>query len=219
MLPSTPSRETDRDILGAAASIFIVSSVKIPTEATTLITSELNHQLPDQRIAAVYRFQALWRNRHQVWQRLEENGQLAMKVTPSQIEFTLPSPKLGLESSQVIDAPWEPRMKTKVSNAVHDRGQVRVRGKVLVRAHLIHWSLQMLLSATKSHRKNQIELVQSVLHAEEEKRRRERELFHITAVPLLSRASQEPGLFVLGGVAGDDHVECKSDQPRFSPRY
>ena len=59
-------RETDRDILGAAASIFIVSSVKIPTEATTLITSELNHQLPDQRIAAVYRFQALWRNRHQV---------------------------------------------------------------------------------------------------------------------------------------------------------
>ena len=101
-----------------------MSSVKIPTEATTLITSELNHQLPDQRIAAVYRFQALWRNRHQVWQRLEENGQLAMKVTPSQIEFTLPSPKLGLESSQVIDAPWEPRMKTKVSNAVHDRGQV-----------------------------------------------------------------------------------------------
>ena len=68
----------------------------------------------------------------------------------------------------------------------------------------------MLLSATKSHRKNQIELVQNVLHAEEEKRRRERELFHITAVPLLSRASQEPGLFVLGGVAGDDHVERKS---------
>ena len=130
--------------MGAAASIFIVSSVKIPADATSLITSELNHQLPDQRIAAVYRFQALWRNRHQVrrrscglkgfktkdstlrqvWQRLEENGQLAMKVTPSQIEFTLPSPKLGLESSQVIDAPWEPRMKTKVSNAVHDRGQV-----------------------------------------------------------------------------------------------
>ena len=68
---------------------------------------------------------------------------------------------------------------------------------------------QMLLSATKSHRKNQIELVQNVLHAEEEKRRRERELFHITAVPLLSRASQEPGLFVLGGVAGDDHAECE----------
>ena len=52
-----------------------------------------------------------------------------MKVTPSQIEFTLPSPKLGLESSQVIDAPWEPKMKTKVSNAMHDRGQVR-EGKI-----------------------------------------------------------------------------------------
>ena len=49
-----------------------------------------------------------------------------MKVTPSQIEFTLPSPKLGLESSQVIDAPWEPRMKTKVSNAVHDSANAKV---------------------------------------------------------------------------------------------
>ena len=109
--------------MSAAASIFIVSSVKVPAETTALITSEMNHQLPDQRINAVYRFQALWKNRHQVWQRLEENGQIAMKVVPSQIEFTLPSPKLGIETMAVVDAPWEPKLRTTVSLAVHDRGQ------------------------------------------------------------------------------------------------
>ena len=66
---------------------------------------------------------------------------MAMKVTPSQIEFTLPSPKLGLESSQVIDAPWEPRMKTRVSGAVHDRAQVR-EGEV----QIINWELVCSLS-------------------------------------------------------------------------
>jgi hypothetical protein len=45
----------------------------------------------------------------------------------------------------------------------------------------------MLLSATKSRKKQQIELVQNVIHAEEEKRRRERENYHITSVPVLSR--------------------------------
>ena len=36
--------------------------------------------------------------RYQVWSRLEENGQINMKVTPSQIEFTLPSLKIGIEN-------------------------------------------------------------------------------------------------------------------------
>ncbi len=53
----------------------------------------------------------------------------------------------------------------------------------------------MLLSATKSRKKQQSELVQSVIHAEEEKRRKERENFNITAVPILTRAAQEPSLY------------------------
>jgi hypothetical protein len=53
----------------------------------------------------------------------------------------------------------------------------------------------MLLSATKSRKKQQIELVQNVIHAEEEKRRRERENYHITSVPFLARAAYEPSLY------------------------
>ena len=50
-----------------------------------------------------------------------------MKVTPSQIEFTLPSPKLGVESMPVIDPPWEPRCKPKITQTIQARGQVRKR--------------------------------------------------------------------------------------------
>jgi hypothetical protein len=59
-----------------------------------------------------------------VWQRLEENCQISMKVVPSQIEFTLPSPKLGIECLPVVDPPWLPKIKTKI-NTIHDSGQVR----------------------------------------------------------------------------------------------
>ena len=49
-----------------------------------------------------------------------------MKVVPSQIEFTLPSPKLGIESLPVIDPPWIPKYKTKIEEVtIHERGQVR----------------------------------------------------------------------------------------------
>ncbi|CAB4054728.1 UNC80 [Lepeophtheirus salmonis] len=184
--------EADKDVVGAAASLFIVSSVKIPTQCLDLISSELNHQLPDQRISAIQRFQVLWQNRQQVWQRLEENGQISMKVTPSQIEFTLPSPKLGVESLPVIDPCWIPRYKTKIEDVTiqHDKSQ-------------------MLLSATKSRKKQQSELIQSVIYAEEEKRRKERENFHITSVPVTMRAAYEPSLYNGGNV--DEHDEGDED--------
>ena len=65
----------------------------------------------------------------------------------------------------------------------------------------------MLLSATKSRKKQQTELVQSVIHAEEEKRRKERKIFHITSVPVLYRAAYEPSLY---HGTSDEHEDRKS---------
>lgn len=64
----------------------------------------------------------------------------------------------------------------------------------------------MLLSATKSRKKQQTELVQSVIHAEEEKRRKERKIFHITSVPVLYRAAYEPSLY---HGTSDEHEDGK----------
>ena len=106
-------------------------------------------------------FQALWRNRFQVWQRLEENGQIAMKVVPSQIEFTLPSPKLGIESLPIIDPPWIPKTRTKIST-IHESGQVSFATALLPRSSFLNlsignWNFFLLsfLDALVSYQKSQ----------------------------------------------------------------
>lgn len=62
----------------------------------------------------LFRFQVLWKLRYQVWPRMEEGAHVLFKVPPPGIEFTLPSPKIGIESLEVVDSPWELLVKTKV---------------------------------------------------------------------------------------------------------
>lgn len=38
---------------------------------------------------------------------------MTFKVPPPGIEFTLPSPKIGIESLAVVDPPWSPQVKDK----------------------------------------------------------------------------------------------------------
>ena len=64
-------RESDRDVVAAASSIFIVSSVKVAAQTTELIKSELHHQLPDQRINALLRFQVRFKFEYTVGGRLQ----------------------------------------------------------------------------------------------------------------------------------------------------
>ncbi len=68
--------------------------------------------------------------------------------------------------------------------------------------------MQTLLSATTSRKKQQSDLVQSIIQQEDEKRRRERQGFNITAVPIMSRASNEPSLYSAAG-SGEDKDESK----------
>lgn len=44
---------------------------------------------------------------------MEEGAHMSFKVPPPGIEFTLPSPKIGIESLPVVDPPWCPRQQTK----------------------------------------------------------------------------------------------------------
>ena len=87
--------DQDPDVAGASSASVIVASVKEPRHTMGLVMAELRHPAAHVRINAILRVQVLWKNRYQVWSRLEDGGQISMKVTPSQIEFTLPSPKIG----------------------------------------------------------------------------------------------------------------------------
>lgn len=61
-----------------------------------------------------FRFHILWKNRFQPWPRMEEGAHNSFRIPPPGIEFTLTSPKIGIECLPIVDAPWMPQVETKV---------------------------------------------------------------------------------------------------------
>lgn len=62
----------------------------------------------------------------------------------------------------------------------------------------------MLVTATKTRKKQQTEAIRQALQMQEDKQKEERESFLITTIPITQQASHEPGL---DHGSGEDHVE------------
>ncbi|XP_020299995.1 protein unc-80 homolog isoform X4 [Pseudomyrmex gracilis] len=176
--------ESNQEVAASAAALFIISAVRAPNQASDLMHKSLQHSNTSVRINAILRFQVLWKLRYQVWPRMEEAAHLTFKVPPPGIEFTLPSPKIGIESLPVVDPPWMPQVKTKVEEVTID-----------------HERHRSLVTATKTRKKQQTELIKKALQAQDDKRREERENFLITTIPITVQAAYEPS------PVGDDHDE------------
>lgn len=106
--------ELNQEVAASAASLFIVASVRAPNQAISIMQEGLQNEEASVRIESILRFQVLWKFRYQVWPRMEEAAHVTFKVPPPGIEFTLPSPKIGIESLPIVDPPWMPQVKTKV---------------------------------------------------------------------------------------------------------
>ncbi|XP_014469276.1 PREDICTED: protein unc-80 homolog isoform X4 [Dinoponera quadriceps] len=176
--------ESNQEVAASAAALFIVSAVRAPNQASELMQKGLQHTSTSVRINAILRFQVLWKLRYQVWPRMEEAAHLTFKVPPPGIEFTLPSPKIGIESLPVVDPPWMPQVKTKVEEVTINQERHR-----------------SLVTATKTRKKQQTELIKKALQAQDDKKREERENFLITTIPITVQAAYEPSPI------GDDHDE------------
>ncbi|XP_061939228.1 protein unc-80 homolog isoform X3 [Apis cerana] len=176
--------EANQEVAASAASLFIVAAVRAPNQASELMHHGLRHNSTSVRINAILRFQVLWKLRYQVWPRMEESAHLTFKVPPPGIEFTLPSPKIGIESLPVVDPPWMPQVKTKVEEVTINQEHHR-----------------SLVTATKTRKKQQTELIKKALQAQDDKKREERENFLITTIPITVQAAYEPS------PVGDDHDE------------
>ncbi|XP_076183174.1 unc80, NALCN channel complex subunit isoform X2 [Ptiloglossa arizonensis] len=176
--------ESNQEVAASAASLFIVAAVRAPNQASEIMHHVLLHGSTSVRINAILRFQVLWKLRYQVWPRMEENAHLTFKVPPPGIEFTLPSPKIGIESLPVVDPPWMPQVKTKVEEVTINQEHHR-----------------SLVTATKTRKKQQTELIKRALQAQDDKKREERENFLITTIPITVQAAYEPS------PVGDDHDE------------
>ena len=172
--------EDDPEIAAAAAVGVIVCALKNPKTVSELLERELTAEEPERRTLAINKFYALWTNRYQFWPRLEDGAHLYLKVPPAAIEFTLPSPRIALESIPVVDPPYMPVTKSKVE-------EVTISQEPTIQRSFV--------AATKTRRKQQIELVAKALQEEEDKLREERENYRISAVPITLQAAYEPALF------------------------
>ncbi|GFR73733.1 Unc-80-like protein [Elysia marginata] len=167
--------ESDQELAAAAASVFLLSSAKSSDKARNMIIKEMQHEETTQRINAVLRFGALWKFRYQVWPRMEDGANMYFKLPPPSIDFTLPSPCIGLPSLTVIDPPWMPHFKTNIEEVTVNQEETK-----------------SLVTATTTRRKQQQEMIRKALLAEEERKREGRENFPMTTVPVTSLAAYEP---------------------------
>ncbi|KAG6441335.1 hypothetical protein O3G_MSEX001738 [Manduca sexta] len=183
--------EPDRELSSCAAALFILAAVKAPHTATEIMHNDLKHADPGVRINAILRFQVMWKLRYQVWPRMEEGASMTFKVPPPGIEFTLPSPKIGIESLAVVDPPWSPQVKDKDMEMTLNQERHR-----------------SLVTATKTRKKQQTEAIKRALQQRNDKKRAERESFLITTIPITRQAAREPAL----DHVADDHIEPPADE-------
>ncbi|XP_037944678.1 protein unc-80 homolog isoform X2 [Teleopsis dalmanni] len=170
--------EPNQDTASASAAVFLMGSVKAQNFAFDIMQRALKNKDPDIRIGAIQRYLVLWKSRFHVWPRMEDNAHdFTFKVPPGGIEFTLPSPKIGIESLPVVDPPWLPVQQTKDMDVTLNQDRHR-----------------SLVTATKSRKMQQTEAIRNALRQQRDKQRAERHSFLITTIPINQQASHEPGM-------------------------
>ncbi|CAH2306124.1 Hypothetical predicted protein [Pelobates cultripes] len=164
----------DEHMAGAAAAMFLLCAVKVPDAVSDMLTSEFQHPEAVQRLNAILKFHTLWRFRYQVWPRMEEGAQQIYKIPPPSINFTLPSPILGMPSVPMFDPPWVPQSSGSVQDPINEDQSKSFSARAVSRSH------------------QRAEHILKNLQQEEEKKRLGREASLITAIPVTQEACYEP---------------------------
>uniref|UniRef100_A0A3P9LJM9 Unc-80 homolog (C. elegans) n=1 Tax=Oryzias latipes TaxID=8090 RepID=A0A3P9LJM9_ORYLA len=157
-----------------AAAAFLLCAVKVPDAVTEMMMAEFQHQEACQRINSILKFNTLWRFRYQVWPRMEEGAQQIFKIPPPSINFTLPSPILGMPCVPIFDPPWVPQNTGSVQDPINEDQSKSFSARAVSRSH------------------QRAEHILKNLQQEEEKRRLGREASIITAIPVAQEACYEP---------------------------
>uniref|UniRef100_A0AAV2L6A9 Protein unc-80 homolog n=1 Tax=Knipowitschia caucasica TaxID=637954 RepID=A0AAV2L6A9_KNICA len=164
----------DEHMAAAAAAMFLLCAVKVPDAVSEMMMAEFQHQEACQRINSILKFYTLWRFRYQVWPRMEEGAQQIFKIPPPSINFTLPSPILGMPCVPIFDPPWVPQTTGSVQDPINEDQSKSFSARAVSRSH------------------QRAEHILKNLQQEEEKRRLGREASIITAIPVSQEACYEP---------------------------
>uniref|UniRef100_A0A0N4UG78 DUF3453 domain-containing protein n=1 Tax=Dracunculus medinensis TaxID=318479 RepID=A0A0N4UG78_DRAME len=171
----------DPHIAIAAASMFIVTSIRRPEDILAIMHRDMSHEDPNVRTASIRRFHILWRSRFYVWLKLEDGAQTNLKVPPPSIDFTLPSPSIGQSQVAIVDPPWMPHIKTKVEELTLKEEEQATS--------------QTIMTMTRTRRKQKQEMVKRAVHEADERQSTLRQKFVFRAIPILQQAAYEPSLF------------------------
>ncbi|XP_056606879.1 protein unc-80 homolog isoform X3 [Triplophysa dalaica] len=164
----------DEHMAAAAGAMFLLCAVKVPDGVTEMMMAEFQHQEAGQRINSILKFYTVWRFRYQVWPRMEEGAQQIFKIPPPSINFTLPSPILGMPCVPIFDPPWVPVNAGGVPDAISEDQSKSFSARAVSRSH------------------QRAEHILKNMQQEEEKRRLGREASIITAIPISQEACYEP---------------------------
>ncbi|TKS64884.1 Protein unc-80 -like protein [Collichthys lucidus] len=175
----------DEHMAAAAAAMFLLCAVKVSDAVTEMMMAEFHHQEACQRINSILKFYTLWRFRYQVWPRMEEGAQQIFKIPPPSINFTLPSPILGMPCVPIFDPPWVPQNTGSVQDPINEDQSYPT---LIQSVHTIKSFSARAVS--RSHQR--AEHILKNLQQEEEKRRLGREASIITAIPVAQEACYEP---------------------------
>lgn len=136
----------------------------------------MKHSDPNTRFQALLKFESIWKFRYHVWPRLENNANNLLKISPPCIEFVLPSPPIGIPFLQPVDPPWMIKVKTKVDEVTANQEEVK----------------RAVVTASKSRKKHQQEVVYKAFQADIISRKTARESFKFTNLGYLQHAAYEP---------------------------
>ncbi|XKL60982.1 hypothetical protein PGB90_008039 [Kerria lacca] len=190
--------ESNQEVVATAASLFIVTSFKAPGKAIEIMQKGLQNSETAVRINAILRFQVLWRHRYQAWPRMEERAQTTFRLPPPSIEFTLTSPKIGIESLPVVDPPW-----------------MTINAEIPVNKFPKAEESHRQLSARKTTEKREVTPPPLAYHAVKHKVIDGRESFLITAIPIVIQAAYETNIpHAVGDVDHDegDDESCDTQE-------
>ncbi|XP_071950483.1 protein unc-80 homolog isoform X2 [Antedon mediterranea] len=167
--------DTNQELAGASAAIVLMCSAKIPDATMKMITNEMEHEDSGQRVDAIQRFAVLWHFRYQVWPRMEEKASYIFRVSPPSIDFTLPSPTIGMANIPVIAPPWMPESGYKLGDKVSTEEVTRSFTSVAV-----------------SRTNQRQEQFKRTMQREAERKRKSRETYHLTTAAVPQQAAYEP---------------------------
>lgn len=129
---------------------------------------------------------------------MEDGAHLAFKVPPPNIDFTLPSPPIGIPQASSLDPPWMPHIKSRVQELTLNEEDT---------------TSQTIMTMTKTRRKQKQEILQRAIRQAEERRMQERQQYQLCAVAVPQQSAYEPALFQTPAVAEDHDDEEGAGKP------